>query len=265
LSEERLRQLIAAHDAVFTGLLDATAGLDGDGWATPTGCPGWDVHDQLAHCIGVERMMLGDPIPEIEVPDLPHLRNDMARFIERDVEVRRGVDGEELRDEARDTFDRRLAWLESMTTDDLDREIDSPIGRTRASKVLRTRIFDLVAHEQDVRRALGRETELVGAHAELAIEQVLRAWAVMLASKLPEGRVLAVEVPGRAPVVLGRGSGHAEEATGQPPADATVELTPSAVLTLGCGREDAPSIDEVQVRGDRGLVEAFLEVAAITP
>jgi uncharacterized protein (TIGR03083 family) len=265
VSDERLQQLVAAHDAVFTGLLDATAGLDEAGWATATGCPGWDVHDQLAHCIGVERMMLGDPIPEVDVPDLPHLRSDMGRFIERDVELRRGVDGEELRDEARTTFDRRLAALDALTPDDLEREVDSPIGRHRASKVLRTRVFDLVAHEQDIRRALGRETELVGAHAELAIGQVVRAWAVMLPARLPEGRAIAVEVAGWDPVVLGP-SGHDHGAGGvAATTDATVELTPRDALSLGCGREDAPTIDELRVTGDRGLAAAFLEIAAVTP
>lgn len=261
MSEDRRTHLIAAHDAVFTGLLDATAGLDDAGWATPTGCPGWDVHDQLAHCVGVERMMLGDPRPSVEVPDAPHLRNAMGRVIEVDVEVRRGVPGGELRAEAEETFGRRLAMLESMTADDLEAEMDSPIGRHRGAKVLRTRVFDLVAHEQDIRRALGRETELAGAHAEVAVEQVLRAWAAVLPSRLPGRGTVAVEVPGRDPVVIDLGA-DGEEAVD---ARARIELTPGEVLSLGCGRSDAPDLDELAVEGDRGLASAFHANAAITP
>jgi uncharacterized protein (TIGR03083 family) len=262
--EERLRQLVAAHDAVFTGLLDATAGLDGSEWATPTGCPGWDVHDQLAHCIGVERMMLGDPPPSVEVPDLPHLRNDMGRIIEMDVHVRRGVAGDELRAEARETFDRRLAALEAMTVEDLTRELDSPIGRHRASKVLRTRVFDLVAHEQDIRRALQRETELVGAHAELALEQVVRAWAALLPARVTTGGTVAIEIAGRQPVLLDLGAGDLHRGGGPDP-DVTIALTPGEVISLGCGREDAPGIAALPIEGDRRLARSFLAAASVTP
>jgi uncharacterized protein (TIGR03083 family) len=264
VTEQRLTQLVAAHGAVFAGLLDATAGLDDAGWGTATGCPGWDVHDQLAHCIGVERLMLGDPRRQVEVPDLPHLRGPMGRFIEGDVEARRGVPGEELRAEARETFDRRLAALESMTLDDLDQEIDSPIGRHRASKVLRTRVFDLVAHEHDIRRALDRETEDVGAHIDLAVEQVLRAWAVLLPARVPGGGAIRLDVAGRGTVVLDLATGalHREEG---PAADATLELAVGQVLSIGCGRDDAPGLEQLGTSGDRDLLSAFLDAGSVTP
>jgi uncharacterized protein (TIGR03083 family) len=264
VSEERLAQLVAAHGAVFAGLLDATEGLDDAAWTTATGCPGWDVHDQLAHCIGVERSMLGDPPPEVDVPELPHLTGPMSRIVERDVEVRRGVPGDELRAEAREVFDRRLAALESMTADDLGEELDSPIGRHRASKVLRTRVFDLVAHEHDIRRALDRETEDVGVHIDLAFEQILRAWAVVLPGRFPAGGTLGLDVAGRGEVVLDLGSGalHRE---GGPAPDATLELTTGQVLSLGCGRDDAPRLDELRSSGDRELLTAFLAAPSVTP
>jgi uncharacterized protein (TIGR03083 family) len=264
VSEERLRQVVAAHDAVYTGLLDATDGLDEAGWSTSTGCPGWDVHDQLAHCIGVERMMLGDPPPDVEVPDLPHLRGAIGRFIEADVEARRGVPGDDLRAEARETFDRRLALLEAMTVDDLEQEIDSPIGRHRAAKVLRTRVFDLVAHEQDIRRALDRQTELAGAHVELGVEQVLRAWAVVLPDRLPQGGTIRLDVAGREPVLLDLGAGTLHRGEGPTP-DATLELTIGDVLSLGCGRADAPTLEELGTDGDRDLLAAFVSAASVTP
>jgi uncharacterized protein (TIGR03083 family) len=264
MSERRLQQLVAAHAAVFAGLLDATADLDEAAWVTSTGCPGWDVHDQLAHCIGVERLMLGEPLPEVEVPELPHVRNDLGRVVERDVHVRRGVPGEELRAEARETFDRRLATLEAMTVEDLDQELDSPIGRHPAAKVLRTRVFDLVSHEQDIRRALDRRSELVGAHVELAIEQVLRAWARVVPSRLERRGVVAVEVTGRDPVRFDLGTGELHRGTGPTP-DVTVELTPSDVLSLGGGRDDAPAAEQLAITGDRELALAFLGAATVTP
>jgi uncharacterized protein (TIGR03083 family) len=264
VSEEKLQQLVAAHAAVFAGLLDATAALDEAAWATATGCPGWDVHDQLAHCIGVERLMLGEPLPEVEVPELPHIRNDFGRIIEMDVHVRRGVPGEELRAEARGTFDRRLASLEAMTVEDLDRDLDSPLGRLPAAKVLRTRVFDLVSHEQDIRRALDRRSELVGAHVELAIEQVVRAWARVVPDRLERSGVVAVEVTGREPVRLDLATGELHRGE-DPTPDVTLELTPDDVLSLGGGRDDAPTVDELAITGDRELALAFLGAASVTP
>jgi uncharacterized protein (TIGR03083 family) len=263
VSGARLERLVAGHDAVFTGLLDATDGLDEAAWAASTGCPGWDVHDQLAHCVGVERMMLGDPRPDLEAPDLPHLRTAMARELEIDVEFRRGVSGSELRAEARETFDRRLAALESMTVEDLEQEVDSPIGRHRAAKVLRTRIFDLVAHEQDIRRALHRDTELSGAHLDVAVEQVLRAWAALLPRRIGQG-VLRIEVAGREPATIDLAEGVLHGGDGPPP-DATLELTVGEALSLGCGRDDAPGLERLGASGDRAVLAAFVDAAAVTP
>ena len=33
-------------------------------WALPTECPGWDVKDQFSHLIGIERAIMGEPVPE---------------------------------------------------------------------------------------------------------------------------------------------------------------------------------------------------------
>ncbi|MFA9430149.1 maleylpyruvate isomerase N-terminal domain-containing protein [Egicoccus sp. AB-alg2] len=71
------------HLAAHRGLLAATEGLDARAWSTPTGCPGWDVHDQLAHCIGTERMMLDDAPAAVAVDGAGHVRNDLGRLVER--------------------------------------------------------------------------------------------------------------------------------------------------------------------------------------
>jgi uncharacterized protein (TIGR03083 family) len=263
VGDDRLTELVAAHEAVFAGLLDATDGLDEGAWRTATGCPGWDVHDQLAHCIGIERLMLGDPLPDVALPDLPHVDDDLARVTELDVQARRAVPGDELRDEARETFDRRLTWLRRLEPGDLETEIDSPIGRTRAAKVLRTRVFDLTSHERDIRRALRRPAPDDGPHVRIAVEQVLRAWAGLLPGRLEAG-VLRVRVPAHAAVTYDLAAATSDRADAGP-VDATVTLSPDDVLAVGGGRDDAPAWAALTAEGDTDLLRRFVAAASVTP
>jgi uncharacterized protein (TIGR03083 family) len=264
--EGQLRQLVEGHRAAFEGLLTATVGLDADGWATPTGCPGWDVHDQLAHCVGLERRFLGDPEPHVEVPDLPHLTDERGRRLERDVEVRRGVPGADLHAEATATFDRRLAELDGFTPDDLDVEVDGPFGRQKRSAFLRVRLFDLASHERDVRAALG-VPEATGPYLPVVVEQVVRGWARTLPARVEGGGTLRLVVAGGPPVGLDLGAGTVTRGADVPPGcDATLEVSIGQLLALAGGRDDAPSLDEtVAWSGDEHLLRRVLAVCAITP
>jgi uncharacterized protein (TIGR03083 family) len=264
--EELLAQLREAHRQVFDGCLDAVDGLDETGWATPTGCPGWDVHDQLAHMIGVERAMLGDPADEVALPELSHVRNDFGRSIEVAVQARRGRSGAALVDEAQETFARRLAALDAMDPAVLSAVLAGPGGMAlKGSQMLRTRVFDLTSHEHDIRRALARPGETVGPHVDIAVEQVLRAWARYLPKRIgPEG-VLEVRVTGRAPVQMTfvDGAIHRHELASPP--TATIHLGVAELLAVAGGRTDAPSPADVPVEGDRSWARRVLEHATITP
>lgn len=265
---QKLADLVAAYRAALEGLLAATDGLDEAAWGAATGCPGWDVRDQLAHSVGLERRLLGDPDldPDVEVPDLPHLTGDVGRFLERDVEARRTVPTDELRAEARDAFDRRLAELERLEPDQLEVETISPVGPMRTSAALRVRVFDLACHERDVRAAVDRLDGLVGPHVELGVEQALRAWARAAPARVEGGTSIAFEVEGHAPAVLDLSAGELHrDAAAATTAHATVRLTPAQLLAAAGGRDDAPEADELTIDGDEGLVRRFLAVAGVTP
>lgn len=270
MSQERQRlkeQLHEAHRRVFDGVLAAVAGIGPDDWHTPTGCPGWDVHDQLAHIVGVERNMLGDPPDEVELPaELPHVRNDFGRAVELAVAARRGLTPEELVDEARTTFDRRLAALDRLDPATLGEPLDGPAGmRMKASQMLRTRIFDLVTHEHDIRRALGRPGATEGPQVDIAVEQVLRAWAKLVPRRREGGGVLAVEVAGRDPVLIDLAAGELQRGGTGPTPAATVHLDVPGLLAVGGGRTDAPGPDDLAITGDRTFAREVLAVATITP
>ena len=73
---------VGALDDVWVRLDGLLADLDDADWARPTPLPGWRVQDVVAHVIGTESMLLGDPAPEVEVTAADHVRNDIGRFNE---------------------------------------------------------------------------------------------------------------------------------------------------------------------------------------
>src|SRR5918995_1464193 len=82
--------MVAALEEEWRELLALLDGLAPEDWGRPTDCPGWTVQDNVAHVIGTEALMEGRPAPEVEVGDVPHVRNDMGRFNEQWVVHYRG-------------------------------------------------------------------------------------------------------------------------------------------------------------------------------
>ena len=264
--QELRTQLVQAHERVFDGLLDSVAGLEQAAWSTRTGCPGWSVHDQLAHVIGIERAMLGDDPDDVDVPDLPHLRNDFGWAVEVAVQARRVRSSDDLLEEARETFARRLAALQNLDPAALQGPLDGAAGmRMKGSQMLRTRVFDMVSHEHDIRRALGRPGDVTGPHVDIAVEQVLRAWAKLLPQRLHGGQVLEVVVEGRDPVRIDLSDGQLHRGGQGPDPTATLHLDVSGLLALAGGRTDAPEGDELRLEGDPQLGAEVLRAATITP
>jgi uncharacterized protein (TIGR03083 family) len=264
----KLDALVGAYRDALEDLLAATDGLGDDGWATPTGCPGWDVHDQLAHCVGLERRLLGDPDrdPDVEVGDLPHLTGDVGRFLERDVASRRGMAHDDLRAEAREAFDRRIAGLEALRPEQLEEDTPSLMGPMRTSAALRMRIFDLACHERDVRAAVDRLERWGGAHVDTAVEHSLRSWMRTAPARVEGAATLVFVVDGRPPAALDLAAGELRrDEASTTTADATVHLAAAQVLALAGGRADAPTADDLEVTGDEGLVRRFVAIAGVTP
>jgi uncharacterized protein (TIGR03083 family) len=177
MTVERRDQLAAAYEAAFDGWTQLLDDLEPAAWTTPTGCPGWDAKDQLSHVVAVERILLGDPQLDADVPDgVPYVRHDFGRFVEVGVRARRGEPVAAVIDEARETFARRLAALRALDPAWLDQEVDGPYQgmRMRGTQLLRTRIYDVTTHEYDVRRAVSQVDAPAGAHlASLSRSTVL--------------------------------------------------------------------------------------------
>lgn len=81
--------LIEAYEDVLTATLQLAREISDEAATLPTDCPGWSVHDQLSHMVGLEQVLAGSPRPTIDTPDLPHVRGDIGALMEQMVHVRR--------------------------------------------------------------------------------------------------------------------------------------------------------------------------------
>jgi len=225
----RHEPVIDALTEVWASVVTACAQLDAGMWQRGTDCPGWSVKDNLSHLIGIERMLLGDPAPPA-LTDVPgHVRNPFGELNEAWVEARRGVPGPEVLAEFVDTTNRRIDALSAMTTDEFDVVGWSPVGDVPYREFMATRVLDTWAHEQDIRRALGRPGGRNGAGEREVLDRCEQTMPYVVGKKVapPDGTSVLFAVTG----VLGRQiavSVHGGRASLSPPsAD-----TPTVSLTM---------------------------------
>ncbi|MEY2446853.1 MAG: hypothetical protein QOH79_329 [Acidimicrobiaceae bacterium] len=240
--------------------------LSADEWATPTGCPGWTVQDNLAHLVDYEARALGRPAPEHTPSDVSHTKNSMGESNEIGVDHRRSRSGSEVLDEFREVTAARLAQLQALTVEDLAREIITPAGPGTLADMLRLRVMDTWAHEQDMRRALGRPGNVEGPAAEEAVAFFAGFLPIIVGKRAaaPEGASVAIIVGDCHRAVIEVVDGRARVAD-RGPADETVTLriAPATFAALVGGRSDVP--DDVAITGDEALGRAIVDQLAFLP
>jgi uncharacterized protein (TIGR03083 family) len=198
----RHEPVIDALTEVWASVVTACTQLDAGQWQRGTDCPGWSVKDNLSHLIGIERMLLGDPAPPA-LTDVPaHVRNPFGALNEAWVEARRDVPGAEVLAEFVDTTNRRIDALSAMTTSEFDVVGWSPVGDVPYREFMATRVLDTWAHEQDMRRALGRPGGRNGAGEREVLDRCEQTMPYVVGKRVapPDGTSVHFAVTG----VLGR-------------------------------------------------------------
>ncbi|MEU1375195.1 maleylpyruvate isomerase family mycothiol-dependent enzyme [Streptomyces triculaminicus] len=244
-------------------------------WNRATECPGWSVRDVVSHVIGVECEMLGEPRPIHTLPrDLRHVTDEFSRYIEVQVDVRRCHTALEMTSELEYTIIRRSRQLrnESRSPQTM---IRWPLGggeERTLERTLHVRAFDVWAHEQDLRRALGMPGNLDSPAAQLARDMLLRALPDVVARKAgaPAGVTAAFDVHGpleflRTVRVGPQGKGTIDGSVSLGPT-VSFSLDWETYVRLACGRvRPAAVADRIGVEGDRRLAGAILREFAVTP
>src|SRR5215471_15370249 len=244
------QELVAKQEHVWDSIATLCTPFTEREWKTSTDCPGWSVQDQIAHIVGTESWLLGQPVPDHTPKDMRHVKNELGQWIEPWVDRCRPWPGA-----------RVLAEFITVT-----REFHTPIGSHSMRSFLPIRIFDNWVHEQDIRRAVGHPGHFTGPVAEHALERVARAMSFVVGRKVraaPDTTVV-FEVTGALDRTLAIGmAGERATPLAQPPALLTVRLTMDVetFVCLGCGRwapEPTLASGKVQIAGDRALAERIL-------
>jgi uncharacterized protein (TIGR03083 family) len=229
------------------------------------------VKDCISHVTGTERMIMGDPLPQVAIDHLVHVNNPFGEIVELWVEERRPWSPQRVLAEYDEQVVRRTAEMRALDDEALDELTESPLGLMSTREFLKVRVFDCWMHEQDIRRAIDRPGHVDGPIIDVALERFQGALGYVVGKKAgaPDGATvvfafddrpdgaIAVQVDGRARVV------------DEVPDDPTTRLTMSfaTFVARGGGRSTADEAlaEGVVFDGDEELGRRVLEALAFTP
>ena len=248
----------------WASIRDLGASISPEEWDLVTDCPGWSVRDNVSHLVAIERKLLGlpDDPPLNEYP--AYVKNDLGRFNEGAIAVRRHRAGADVLAEFADVVAQRERMLAAMSTEDFDRLGWSPIGEIPYRQFMTVRLFDSWAHEQDMRRALDRPGHLEGPVVDTVMAWHRRSLGFIVGKKAnaPEGSVVAFSVTGPTVVqyiveVHDRRATVVDRSSAIP--TATLTLDTETFNALLCGRwtaDDARARHRLTLGGDNALANA---------
>ncbi|MEV1061599.1 maleylpyruvate isomerase family mycothiol-dependent enzyme [Streptomyces sp. NPDC050263] len=241
-------------------------------WNRRTPCPGWSVRDIVSHVIGLDCEMYGDPRPIHTLPrDLYHVTNDIQRYMEMQVDVRRHHTAPEMTSELEYTVIRRNRQLRNESRQPTQ-VVRGPLGtELTLEESMRGHAFNVWVHEQDLRASLGRPGNLDSPGAHIARDTLLAALPAVVAERAGAPRSSAIVFDVHGPIEFLRtirvdinGRGTLETAPALGPA-AAFTLDWETYVRLACGRVTAEAVaDRVKAEGEPELTAAVLRNFAVT-
>jgi uncharacterized protein (TIGR03083 family) len=184
------QELVDTLDEVWRSIDAFGATLTETEWKAPSELPGWSVQDNLVHLASIEAMLLGRPWKGLDpAPDAAHVKNDMGADNEKAVHSRRSWAGADALAEFHAHTRERIESLRALDTAGFDAESWTPQGPGTVRTLLPFRIFDSYAHEQDMRRAVGRPGGTNARAAAQAVDMGIGAMPFVVGKKAgaPDG------------------------------------------------------------------------------
>ncbi|WP_327143954.1 maleylpyruvate isomerase N-terminal domain-containing protein [Nocardia sp. NBC_01327] len=250
----------------LTRLVD---GLDESGWRTPSALPGWTVFDVLAHVIGTESLLAGEPVPEVEVAG-EHIHNEIGALNEKWIQSLRPLPGAQLLAHFHEVTTRRLKQLAELSSEQWAENVPSPVGMTPYGRFMRIRLFDCWMHGLDIADGLGVQLDEGGLRAETAFTELVFGLgrAVVKGGGAQDGARITFEITG--PVVrtlhiavAGKRAEPVENLDG--PADVVLTLSSGLFARLRGGRTTADAhLGEFTLAGDIELGNRLVRGLAFT-
>jgi uncharacterized protein (TIGR03083 family) len=227
---------------------DWLAQLPFEDFGKPSVLPGWDVRLLTGHVLMIFRGLLsaiGSPVdePPLALHDyVSRYRVDAAAIDAVTAELAADRTPDELLAE----LDSLLSEVRVRLAEPLPKVVRAPRGPIAGVDYLTTRIFEVLAHSQDLSRSLPDRFPIELDRKALTVG--VRSLAGMLAAKYP-GRSVEVRVPPAVAVQCIAGPRHTR---GTPPN--VVETDPVTFLMLATGRfdwHDALAAGHVRASGNR--------------
>jgi uncharacterized protein (TIGR03083 family) len=255
--------LVEALTAVWSAVETLATATTDEQWRRASILPGWTVGDVVAHVMTTERMLLGDPVPDVaaDVEAFDHVCNSIGAINERWLEFYRTRDRATVLADYRDVIARRTAALAAMAQEDFDADSFTPAGPDTYGRFMRIRVFDCWMHQLDLCDTLGVELVVDPIPIVAAMYEIFASMPYVVGKKAgaPDGCRVRFVIEGPVPRTLniavdGR-AGIVRELDRDP--DLTLTFNYTEFARLAGGRATG-SQGAVVISGDRELGEKVL-------
>jgi len=234
---------------------DWLSGLASADFGRPSVLPGWDVRLLTGHVLMIFRGLLGaydSPVAEPPLALYDYVARYRADAAEIDA-VTAQLAADRTPDDLLAELDLLLREVRSRLAGPAPKVVRAPRGPITGADYLTSRIFEVLAHADDLSRSLPEREPI--AFDRKALAAGVRGLAGLLAGRYP-GRSVEIRVPPFAAVQAIEGPRHTR---GTPPN--VVETDGVTFLRLATGRAEWPeavAAGLVQASGNRADLSAYL-------
>lgn len=241
--------------------------LEPEDWDQPTDCPGWSVHDVVAHLAAVEHEMATGQGPGADVLR-DGAREVVSSYTDAGVALRVDRTPDELTGELRTATAQRTDQLARLAPEDPAGTPDRTPGGIGWDwqTLLRNRAVDMWVHEQDLRRAVDRAGSMHSPGAEItsAVFAATLPYVIGKRAAAPPGTTVLVRIDDRVTAYSVDESGRCRLTDSVDDPTVRLGMDRETFTALAAGRRD-PAGARVTVDGDARLAERILRSMAVTP